>query len=93
MSANEFVLNNAPTFSCTFAVNGAHTDPTTVSLLIEKPDKSQTTYTYAGGTVAKTGTGVFSKQVTLDMAGIWRYEWTGTGTCAAADSGTVTVTG
>lgn len=93
MSTNEFSLNNAPTFSCTFAVSGAHTDPTTVSLLIEKPDKSQTTYTYAASEITKSATGVYTKQVTLDAVGIWRYVWTGTGACASSDSGTVTVTG
>jgi hypothetical protein len=93
VSANEFNLNNAPTFSCAFAVSGTATDPTTVSLLVEKPDKTQTTYTYAGGTITKGSTGNYSKQVTLDAVGIWRFVWTGTGACSASDSGTITVTG
>ena len=89
--ASEFDINDTPTFSCTFDVSGTNTDPTTVSLLVEKPDKSSTTYTYAGGTITKTATGVFSKSVSLDQRGIWRYVWTGTGACAAGSEGTITV--
>lgn len=87
----EFDINNAPTFACVFAVGTTNTDPTTVSLLIEKPDKTSTTYTYDGGTVTKTATGSFSKAVTLDQRGTWRYVWTGTGACQAAAEGTITV--
>ena len=89
--ASEFDLNDAPTFSCTFAVSGTNTDPTTVSLLVEKPDKTQTTYTYAGSTITKSTTGVYTKAVALDQRGIWRYVWTGTGACASAAEGTITV--
>jgi hypothetical protein len=90
MSALEYDLNDAPTFSCTFAISGAATDPTTVTLLVEKPDKTQTTYTYSAS-ITKSSTGVYTKQVTLDQRGIWRYVWTGTGTVIAAAEGTVTV--
>lgn len=91
--ASEYPINNAPTFRCAFTVSGVATDPTTVSLMIETPDKVQTTYTYAGSTVTKDSTGTFSKQVTLDQRGIWRYVWTGTGACQASDEGTITVYG
>lgn len=89
--ALEYDFNNAPTFACTFAVSETNTDPTTVSLLVEKPDKTSTTYTYAGATITKTATGVFSKAITLDQRGVWRYVWTGTGACAAAAESTITV--
>lgn len=91
--ALEYDLNDAPTFRCAFTVSGAATDPTTISLMIEKADKTQTTYTFAGGTVTKDSTGNYSKQVTLDQRGIWRYVWNGTGTCLASATGTVTVNG
>lgn len=91
MAALEYDLNDAPTFRCAFAVSNVATDPTTISLLVEKPDKTQTTYTFAGSTITKDSTGNYSKQVTLDQRGIWRYVWTGTGTCIASAEGTVTV--
>jgi len=89
--AVEFDINDAPHFRCNFQVSSVDTDPTTVSLLVRKPDGTTTTYTYAGGTITKDSTGDFSKQITLDARGIWYYAWTGTGACIAAAEGTVTV--
>ncbi len=89
-STLEYDLNDAPTFRCEFQVSSVDTDPTTVSLLVRKPDGTTTTYTYSA-TITKDSTGNYSKQVTLDQRGIWYYAWTGTGTCVASATGTVTV--
>lgn len=86
-----FNLNDAPTFSCAFAVSGTNTDPTTVSLFVRKPNGTTNTYTYAGSTITKDSTGRYSKQITVDQRGVWYWEWTGTGNCQAAASGTLTV--
>lgn len=89
--AVEFDINDAPTFRCAFAVSSVATDPTTVSLLVRKPDGTTTTYTYAGATITKDSTGNYSKQITLDQRGVWYYVWTGTGTCQSGAEGTITV--
>lgn len=86
-----FNLNDAPTFSCAFTVSGSNTDPTTVSLFVRKPDGTTATYTYAASAITKDSTGHFSKQITLDQRGVWYYAWTGTGSCQAGTSGTLTV--
>jgi hypothetical protein len=66
---------------------GTATDPTTVTLRVREPDGTTTSYTYAGGDVTKAGAGDFYKDVSVDAAGVWAWEWVGTGTVAAAHSG------
>lgn len=63
------------------------TDPTTVTLIVEDPDGTQTTYTYALGTVTKESTGVYYKVLgttILTKIGWWIYRWTGTGAVATS---------
>lgn len=67
--------------SATYAL----TDPTTVSLVVQQPDGTRTTYTYAGGTVTKHSAGVFYRDIALDMPGEWTIRWVGTGAAAATD--------
>jgi hypothetical protein len=91
--ATEQDLNDTARPTVTFSVDGTPTDPTTVSLLVEKPDKTRTTYTYAQAQITKSGTGVYYRDVSLDAAGNWRFVFTGTGACAASVEGVVTVVG
>lgn len=89
--ADRFVLGDTVTLTNTFAVSGTATDPTTVSLVVTDPAGTATTYTYAGATITKTATGVYTKNVTASTAGMWSYAWTGTGTAADVSSGSFTV--
>jgi len=66
--------------SATYAL----TDPSTVTLQVENPAGTVTSYTYAGATVSKNSTGVFYKDLALDTAGDWTYRWVGTGAVAVA---------
>lgn len=54
-------------------------DPTTVTLWVENPSGTETSYTYAGATVSKESTGVYYKNFRWDAEGTWRYRWIGTG--------------
>jgi hypothetical protein len=58
---------------------GVATDPTTVTLTVQHPD----------GTETKTATGTYEKLLTppVGSAGIWGWEWRGTGAVAAVDQG------
>jgi hypothetical protein len=56
-----------------------------VSLLVKKADNTTLTYTYAGDTVTKDSTGVYSKDVPLADEGNWWFGWAGTGACDAID--------
>lgn len=66
-------------------------DPTTVTLTVVPPTASSTAYTYAGGTVTKSTTGVFYRDLTPDAPGEWRIRWVGTGTVAAVEEGVLFV--
>lgn len=89
--AFEYDLNDTWTPTVTFTVNGAVTDPTTVTLTIIPPDKVEATYTYAGATITKSSTGVYTKSIPLTQRGVWYCKYVGTGACAASVDGTITV--
>lgn len=75
-AASYTVTSGVPT--ATYAL----TDPSTVTLQVENPAGTVTSYTYAAATVSKNSTGVFYKDVALDTAGDWSYRWVGTGAVA-----------
>lgn len=77
------VVGDAVTLTNTFTVSGTATDPDTVTLEVTDPSGTTDSYTYGGGQVTKSGTGVYTKTITVDEAGTWLFTWTGTG--AAAD--------
>lgn len=93
MGATVFYEGSAElaTLSNTFSVGGTATDPTTVSLAITTPSGTTTTYTYAGGTLTKSATGVYTKDVACTEDGTWKYVWTGTGAASDIQAGTWTV--
>ena len=77
--------------SNTFTVAGVATDPTTISLVVTTPAGVATTYTHAGATITKDGTGVYHKDVTCSEPGEWQYQWVGTGTASDTTVSTFTV--
>lgn len=80
---NEYDYGDTVTMRVDFKVSDVLTDPTTVSLTVTDPSGDATTYTYAGATVTKDGTGEYSKALACSESGEWIYTWTGTGACAA----------
>lgn len=76
------------TLTNTFTVAGAPTDPTTITLTITDPTGAENSYTHAGGTVTKSATGVYTKDITCNVAGTWTYEWVGTGAATDTQVGT-----
>ena len=50
-----------------------------------------TTYTYAGATITKSSTGVYTKSLIASAVGIYLYTWKGTATAADVSSGSFTV--
>ena len=83
---NEYDINDTVTVRATFTVDDVNTDPTTISLAVTDPSGNVANYTYAGGTVTKDSTGVYSKGIVVDEAGEWVYTFTGTGTVVASGS-------
>lgn len=88
-SANEIaVLGNA------FRVSGVLTDPTTVSCVVTDPLGVAVTHTYNGvspADIVKDSLGTYHLDVPCVTAGLWGFEWTGTGTASDDQAGTFTV--
>ena len=75
----------------TVCATGADADPTTVTLIVEDPSGTQTTYTWAGATVTRDSEGHFHTDIEVDTAGAWHYRWVGTGAVIAAVEGSLYV--
>lgn len=68
-----------------FTLAGVALDPTTVTLKVKDPSGNVDTYTYALAQVTKASTGNYYKDVSIDEAGYWWYQWTGTGAVESVD--------
>jgi hypothetical protein len=92
---NSYSVGDQVRLSATFTNSaGALTDPTTVTCILKRRYQVtpvSTTYTYAGGTVTKDGTGLYHVDVVPDNEGIWDYRWVATGTVVAAEEGAFSV--
>lgn len=92
MDKSEFDLGDTVQLTGDFySLTGVLTDPTTVKVVIRTPTGSETTRTYAGGTVTKVSTGVYTSDYAPATAGLYRYRWVGTGTVATAEESKFTV--
>lgn len=87
MSATVFYnhANELATVRNVFSVAGSPVDPTTITLIVTDPAGTSNSYTFAGGTVTRNGTGDYQKDVscTSTVDGLWTAVWIGTG--AASD--------
>lgn len=81
---NSYNMGTAVQVSVTFSVSSTNTDPTTVTLEITDP--SGNTDTYSTTDLTNSAVGVYSKTVTPDEAGYWKYRFAGTGAVIAANS-------
>lgn len=69
-------------------------DPGAVSVQIEQPDGTITTFTYLSGSeIVRYGTGQYRVDFTIDQAGRWTYRWLGSGAIQAVDEGEFYVRG
>jgi hypothetical protein len=65
----------------TDAATSAAVDPSTVTLLLTRPDGTAETHL---ADVYRDDTGAYHLDVTVDQAGTWRYRWEGAGRAVAA---------
>lgn len=87
MATNTYDKGDLVRVKATFTVSSVLTDPTTVTLKVKDPDGTISTYTYTGGTITKSSTGVYYKDVSVSNDGAWYYRFEGTGTCQTAAEG------
>lgn len=62
---------------------GAYVDPTTITLKIQDPTGSTTSYAYGSSTMTKTATGRYRYEYQPTAQGKYSYRWEGTGTATA----------
>lgn len=87
---NTYQVNDTITLATTFMVGTPPvlTDPTTVQLVVEAPDGTEQTYTWAGSTITRDSVGTFHKDYSpAAQVGVYSYEWTGTGAAAGVEQG------
>lgn len=72
--------------------DGALADPTSVTLKVENPAGTVSTYTYAGGHITKESTGVYFYDIDANQAGRWYYRTVGAGALQAAGQDSFMVT-
>jgi hypothetical protein len=83
--ANTYDIGDLVRVSAAFATSGGvATDPTTVTLKVQSPAGTETTYTYALTEVTKGSVGNYYKDLTITLPGRWVYRWIGTGAVVAA---------
>ena len=74
---------------------GVATNPTAVTLVVEKPDGSQLAYGWPGagadGTLTNESAGRFYAEVLIDQSGKWLFRLEGTGAVTAASEGNLRV--
>lgn len=74
---------------------GMATDPTAVTLVVQKPDGTKLTYGWptagANGTLTRESAGRFYADVPIDQAGKWQFRLSGTGAVTAASEGSLRV--
>lgn len=77
-------MNDVVTVTGTFRnTAGTLANPTTTSLRIKKPDGTVTVVNQAS--LTNSSAGIWTYDITIDAAGIWRYRFDGTGAVAAAE--------
>lgn len=77
-------IGDSVRFSVSFTnSSGAAANPTTVKLVIKKPDGVETVYADA----TNSATGSYYRDLTMDQAGTWLWRWNGTGAVQASTEG------
>jgi len=54
-----------------FTVLDVNTDPTTITLEVQSPSGTTTSYTYAGAQITREGTGIYYYNLSVNEAGWW----------------------
>jgi hypothetical protein len=88
---NQYLQGSLVTVSAAFIDDVTRTpvDPSSITLKIGTGPMAETVYTYGSGNViVRDATGVYHAEIdtTSFVAGIWYYQWDGTGNCQAIDA-------
>lgn len=73
---NQYLIGNATVITTTISKLGVLTNAPSLTLEVEQPDGTITTYTYGVGTfITNVSTGVYSATIDLEQSGYWKYRW------------------
>lgn len=81
--ANTYDIGDSVRISGAFTQSGTPIDPGAVTLKVELPDGTSTTYTYPA-TMTKDSTGNYHVDISITQRGTYNYRWVSTGGGAAA---------
>jgi hypothetical protein len=85
---DRWTLGDTPRLRAAFSVDNVLTNPTDVSLSIERPDGITVEFTWPpDGDIVNQSTGVFIANVLADAPGKWVYRFVGTGAAVGASEG------
>jgi hypothetical protein len=85
MSANSYALGKVVRVQGTFAQNSIAVDPTTVSVVLRRPDGIKRTYVYGtDAEVIRQATGIYYLEYPTVLAGQHWYRWSSTGNGTSA---------
>jgi hypothetical protein len=79
-----FDVGDSVRYSVTFTAAGTPTNPTSTTLTLTRPDGTTVT-----PSPTNMGPGLYQADYQLDQAGLWKWEWRGTGAVVATDKGNV----
>lgn len=84
---NSYTTGATVRVTATFTSNGSNVDPSTVTCKVRTPAGVTTSYTYAGGDIIKSSTGVYYYDIDVSQDGTWTYRFSSTGSGKAANEG------
>lgn len=86
MTINYYRKGQKVRVTCQFKVDGALTDPTTVTCKVMDPSRNVSTYVYGtDAALVKESTGVYHVDIPTDETKEWSVRFEGTGTCVAVE--------
>ena len=91
MATNIYIQGATVKLSAHFSVNKISQDPTTITLRVKSPLDKTTVYTYALSQLTKEGTGIYYRNVKMDIPGLWHYRFEGTGAVEAVSEKNITI--
>ena len=73
---NQYLIGNSSVLNANITSNSILANPSTLTLTVEMPDGTITTYTYGVGTfITRVSTGIYKATVNLTQSGYWKYRW------------------
>lgn len=81
-SLTEYDIGDTVRLSCVFTAGGVFTNPSSVSVLVTRPDGTTATY----DAPVNDSAGHYHQDITATLSGEWAAQWTGTGAVVAVST-------